>query len=79
MKRNTTKTVITTLGAALIAATPVLAKEKLNFAYGYPNNSAVGLAVEVPVPVRTGSGARGQTRLAFGQSTVFATLRAAEV
>ncbi len=46
MKRTTTKTVIATLGAVLVAATPVVAKEKLNFAYGYPANSAVGLAVE---------------------------------
>lgn len=44
--RSRTATAIATLGVAATLASPLAAKERLNFAYGYPANSAVGLAVE---------------------------------
>lgn len=34
------------LGVAAVVTTPLLAKEEMNFAYGFPATSAVGLAVE---------------------------------
>jgi hypothetical protein len=34
------------LGMAVLAATPLLAEERMNFAFGFPATSAVGLAVE---------------------------------
>ncbi|GGA27635.1 C4-dicarboxylate TRAP transporter substrate-binding protein [Neptunicoccus cionae] len=34
------------LGAVLTVATPLAAQERLNFAYGYPNTSAIGVAVD---------------------------------
>jgi TRAP-type C4-dicarboxylate transport system substrate-binding protein len=36
---------IVALGICAAAATPALAQDKLNFAYGYPENSAIGLGV----------------------------------
>ncbi|MEQ6250225.1 C4-dicarboxylate TRAP transporter substrate-binding protein [Sulfitobacter sp. HNIBRBA3233] len=44
--QNSSKTVALAIAAsATIAATPLAAQENLNFAYGYPANSAIGLAV----------------------------------
>ncbi|MDX2483306.1 MAG: C4-dicarboxylate TRAP transporter substrate-binding protein [Pseudodonghicola sp.] len=44
---KTTKTMISAIaGITALAALPVAAAEKLNFAYGYPNTSAIGLAVD---------------------------------
>ena len=37
---------VTALVAAVAIAGQASAKERLNFAYGYPNNSAIGLAVD---------------------------------
>ena len=34
------------LGVVVLAATPLLAEERMNFAFGFPATSAVGLAVE---------------------------------
>ncbi|WP_108721678.1 C4-dicarboxylate TRAP transporter substrate-binding protein [Neptunicoccus sediminis] len=34
------------LGTVLTVATPLAAQERLNFAYGYPNTSAIGIAVD---------------------------------
>ena len=40
-----TATIAATLAAVAVAA-PAIAKERLNFAYGYPNTSAIGKAVD---------------------------------
>ena len=45
MKKSNTLA-IATLGVAVAAATPLVAQESLNFAYGYPSTSAIGLAVQ---------------------------------
>lgn len=37
---------VAALGMAVAAAGPLAAKERLNFAYGYPNTSAIGQAVD---------------------------------
>ncbi|MEQ6203976.1 C4-dicarboxylate TRAP transporter substrate-binding protein [Sulfitobacter sp. HNIBRBA2951] len=37
---------VATMGMAVAAAGPLAAKERLNFAYGYPNTSAIGQAVD---------------------------------
>jgi TRAP-type C4-dicarboxylate transport system substrate-binding protein len=45
MKKSNTLAVVA-LGVAVATAVPLAAKEKLNFAYGYPNTSAIGIAVD---------------------------------
>ncbi|SFE40295.1 TRAP-type C4-dicarboxylate transport system, substrate-binding protein [Sulfitobacter brevis] len=37
---------VAALGVAVATASPLAAKENLNFAYGYPNTSAIGIAVD---------------------------------
>jgi len=45
MKKSNTLA-MAALGLAVSAAGPLAAKERLNFAYGYPNTSAIGIAVD---------------------------------